>query len=192
MECVRSGGHGSLSSGKPEFKSPSCKRQTLGSSWPSRTAEDKRPEHETGYTEGAGWTPRRPDPRHRPGTPPGSPQRAGRRLSHGQAGVEQQRPEAAHSIPAQQARERRPLLHQPGQPRAGALADLGARMLELREGTSVRARAERRRGPGRQRRAALSRDSGGGPPHPRLTFSSSSAAGPSSSSCSVPFAAASA
>lgn len=74
-------------------------------------------------------------PRPRPGRAPRSPERAGRRLPHRQAGVEQQRPEAAHGVPARQVREHRPLLHQPRQPRARALADLGARVLELRKGT---------------------------------------------------------
>uniref|UniRef100_A0A8C0I272 Uncharacterized protein n=1 Tax=Balaenoptera musculus TaxID=9771 RepID=A0A8C0I272_BALMU len=130
---------------------------------------------------------------------PCSPQCASRRLPHRQTGVEQQRPEASHGVPASQARQRRPLLHQPGQPRAGALADLGARVLELRERTSVKERAERTRGgaaagargvAGGLRARPSPRPSPRGPASPRLTFSSSSAAGPSSSSGSVPFAAA--
>lgn len=74
---------------------------------------------------------------HHPGPSPGSPQRAGRRLPNSQAGVEQQRPESAHSIAASQSREHRLLLHQPGQPRAGALANLGGRVLELRDKSKV-------------------------------------------------------
>uniref|UniRef100_A0A8C0SL73 Uncharacterized protein n=3 Tax=Canis lupus TaxID=9612 RepID=A0A8C0SL73_CANLF len=78
-------------------------------------------------------------PRDSPHPPPRSPQRAGRRLPHRQAGVQQQRPQAAHRVPPRQARPRRSLLYQPGQPRAGALADLGARMLELQEGSKSEA-----------------------------------------------------
>lgn len=118
------------------------------------------------HTGGASWT---PWARFRGTTPdpiPCSPQCASRRLPHRQAGVEQQRPEASHGVPPSQARQRRPLLHQPGQPRAGALADLGARVLELRERTSVREQSARA-GTRRQGRVALLGGSGGGlPPAP--------------------------
>lgn len=117
-----------------------------------------------------------------------SPQSSGGRLPDRQTGVQQQRPEPAHGIATRQVRQRRPLLHQPGQPRAGALADLGARVLELREPRrQSQMGAVSTRAPPRSRgRPAASR------PGPRPTFSRSSAAGPSSSSSSVPFAAAAA
>lgn len=189
MECVGGPGRpGLLWSLQPEFKSPPLQMGDPGQFWVSRAGRqvhrDKRR-----YVAHTGALAGRRNP------PPGSPQRAGRRFPHRQAGVEQQRPETTHRIPTRQAGQHRPLLHQPGQPRAGALADLGARVLELREESRCqRRRRAQAQGP-RQRRAGLPPGSERAPPlaapaSPRLTFSSSSAAGPSSSSPSVPFAAA--
>ena len=146
--CEVRGTRGPLES---EFKSLLCKQESLGTSWPSRAAADSalrlKPISDGAWPSGsADWTLCRPDPSHHPGPPPGSPQRAGSRLPYRQAGVKQQRPDAAHGVPSSQAGERRPLLHQPGQPGAGALADLSARVLELRDRASVRRRAERTRG----------------------------------------------
>uniref|UniRef100_A0A8D2HUP8 Uncharacterized protein n=1 Tax=Urocitellus parryii TaxID=9999 RepID=A0A8D2HUP8_UROPR len=132
---------------------------------------------------------------HHPGPSPGSPQRAGRRLPNSQAGVEQQRPESAHSIAASQSREHRLLLHQPGQPRAGALANLGGRVLELRDRSKVSGDAVRTRpglGAGARSAPAQYPLPGSGGVLASLTFSSSSAAGPSSSSSPFSAAAASA
>lgn len=158
MECdwgrgVRSSGVCRLSSNPPSANGrpwavlglPSCRRQGHGDNRRCMARTQRWPAAATPLS-------------------PGSPQRAGRRLPHRQAGVQQQRPEAAHGVPTRQARQRRPLLHQPGQPRAGALADLGARVLELRDRskcqTQHRAQA---RGP-RQGRAALPQGSARSPP----------------------------
>lgn len=85
---------------------------------------------------------------HHPGPSCDSPQRARRRLPDSQAGIQQQRPESAHSIQASQTREHWPLLHQPRQPRAGALANLGSRVLELPDRSKVSGGAVRTRARG--------------------------------------------
>lgn len=149
MECVRSEGHGVPRS--PSSNPSSANRRAwavLGPpELPQTSALRLKPISDGAWPSGsADWTLCRPVPSHHPGPPPDSPQRAGSRLPYRQAGVKQQRPDAAHGVPSSQAGERRPLLHQPGQPGAGALADLSARVLELRDRASVRRRAERTRG----------------------------------------------
>lgn len=154
LDRWRAGGAGGalLWGVQTDFKRPLCKWGTPGSLGPPELPRVSAQSQSTVRgTHGA--LAGRSDPS------PGSPQRARRRLPHRQARVQKQRSEAAHCVPTRQAGPRRPLLHQPGQPRAGALADLGARVLELRG----RSKCQSRRGP-RRGCAALPPGSARSPP----------------------------